>query len=231
MKLVALFGAVSLGAAACAPSSLANPARVSAAGPGLLPPHAAFDDLEHRLLSARSVRVKARLHAEGLVTASISATLLLAGRRLRLDLDGDLEGQPVRGRLTSDGARLAGTGGKKPLATDTPPALAEGMLLGLTRMGLLHNATQVLDGDPPAATDGTARSWLSIGGFTAGPSDAIAFGLAVKGGVASDVTMALDPATRLPRERHMTVHFKGGDMRVTETYEAFAIDDVRDGEL
>lgn len=41
----------------------------------------------------------------------------------------------------------------------------------------------------------------------------------------------LDAVSRLPQERRMAGHFARGDLRAAEVYDAFALDDLREGEL
>ena len=194
-------------------------------------PEARFEALERRLLAARSVRLRARLHAEGLVSADLRATLLLSGARMRFEVEGTLEGKAVKASLVSDGRTLHGDGAPQAIKGDTPPALAEGLMIGLTRMGLLHNAAQIAEGEAPEQTGGGVRDWVTVSAFQATAEGALSFSLGVKGGSLSEATLALDPASGLPKSRWQTVHFKSGDMRVEEIYEAFTLDDARDGEL
>lgn len=194
-------------------------------------PQATFDALERRLLGARSLRLQARLRSEGAVSSALTVTLLLAGARARMEVEGTMEGHPVKASLVSDGTKLGLTGGPTPITLDAPPALAEGLLICLTRIGILHHAAQLTEGEPPEQTGGGVRAWATVNEVKATPGGGLAFGIVVRGGSQAEATLELDPSTRLPRSRRQTVHFKHGDMRVEETYERFVLDDVGDAEL
>lgn len=221
--------ALALAACTSAAPSPPEPPRAPAVSPSS--PQATFDALEGRLLAARSLRLHAKLRSEGMVSSALTVTLLLAGARARMAVEGTMEGHPVKATLVSDGTKLGLTGGPTPITLAAPPALAEGLLICLTRIGLLHHAAQLTEGEPPEQTGGGVRAWATVNEVKSTPDGALSFGIAVRGGSQAEATLELDPATRLPRSRRQTVHFKQGDMRVEETYERFVLDDVGEAEL
>ena len=54
----------------------------------------------------------------------------------------------------------------------TPPALNEAIVIGLTRMGHLHNIAVLTGGLPPDHSDGGAADWVRVANFAR--SDSVA---------------------------------------------------------
>lgn len=183
--------------------------------------------LEEGLLEETGVRIPFRIVAEGALAADLSGTLLLAGgNRLRLDCTGTFGADRVEALLLSDGERMVRTVGGSTEETSVPPDLREGIVLGLTRMGLLHNLARLVAGAFPDATDGTAPEWVQPVDPAHGSADpqvptavSVAFGIRVAGQPAGEATLWLDPVTDVPLLRRQVVRFPGGEMRVTERYE------------
>jgi hypothetical protein len=110
---------------------------------------------------------------------------------------------------------------------ETPRSLNQAIIVGFTRMGMLHNLVMILGGEPPDHADGAVENWIQVSDlmFTA-PDPAskvrgrsIRFQIEVGGTGVGDANYWISPLTRLPVERRQTVHFKTGDMKVVETYE------------
>jgi hypothetical protein len=189
-------------------------------------PGEAFADLETRLLDARSVRIRFDITAEGSNTASLRGLLeMSADGKARVDARGSFAGEAGELVFTSDGRTMKGERGGKRFELPTGTALQETVLLGLTRMGLLHNLATLWGGRPPDLADGGIREWVVATDVTDASTDAaqgFGFRLAVEGTPMGEATLVLD-AAGWPTERTQTVHFPNGDMKVVERYEAFEV--------
>jgi hypothetical protein len=103
------------------------------------------------------------------------------------------------------------------------PALREAVVIGMTRMGLLHNLARLIDEGVPDHAKGGVRDWVKVVAVRApSPAEATgrayAFDIVVDGVLSGEATLHLDDAGR-PARRVQTVHFEEGDMQVTEIYD------------
>jgi hypothetical protein len=211
-----------------------SPAR-AAAPPPRAPGDAAarLAALERRLLEAVSVHVEAEIRSEGVLPSSLRGHLLVArDNKASLAFAGEFNRSPAQMVLVSDGARMRGGAPDLEFQLDTPAALNDGLVLGLTRMGLLHNLAVLSSGAPPDGTDGRAREWVSVRGvewsdsgeMTERPAEVLRFEIVVAGALAGEARLWLDPDSGLPTLREQTVQFRDGKMRVTEQYRKFVLD-------
>lgn len=133
--------------------------------------------------------------------------------------------------LHGDGKTLEGTNGTTKLDLPQPPALKEALVIGLVRMGILHNLAVLISARPPDHADGGVQDWVQtesvVLGAKVGPEqpteeapdqEAMSFGLVVAGADAGNATLWWNPTTKLPLERHQVVDFPEGQMVVRETY-------------
>ena len=190
-------------------------------------PEAAFQRLEEDMLAAPALRISYSITAQGAYDASLSGVLLMAaGNRIRLEASGSFAGEPVDAVLVSNGTGLSMIVGGEETLLETPGQLNEAVVVGLTRMGLLHNLARLTEGAPPDHGAGAAAKWVKASGFSVAdaPEDPPVDGVPVEFGIVlsqepvGEVTMWLDPRTGLPMLRTQTVHFPEGDMLVTEAY-------------
>lgn len=207
---------------------------------------ARFTALEARLLEADAFRLTFRAAAEGAVHADLVGTLVFDGEVLTLDAEGPFGGRDLvlEIRSTDEGRLVGGPVGRA--AGDTVPRfdlalpehLREAVVLGFTRMGILHNLALLSAGQPPDHAAEGVGDWLVVGDFHAdsttprpeGEVAASVFDLQVAGQpAAEDVTLWIDAEGR-PVVRYQTVDFPQGQMRVTETYSDVSIDDPADVE-
>ena len=216
--------------AGCASDGVAS----TADAPRKLPVEDAGDDaatdfalIEERLLSLGTVYLDFQVSFEGVVNSHIEGTLVLqSGQAARLAAGGTFDDRPVSLRLESDGSQISGGSASGDFQEPTPRALREGLVLGLTRMGLLHNLAKLSSGLPPDATDGTARLWVKPtdirrGKAQVGPDRTLLpfhFGILVSGRPSGEATLWVDADTFLPVRREQTVIFPEGEMRVVERY-------------
>jgi hypothetical protein len=211
-------------AAACASTSTrspSSPAPSSKPGTGLAA-------LEQRLLSARSIRVHARIASGGRIESHFEGTLLAGtGQRLRMDFSGDLGSRPSDVRLVCDGTKMHGGSREHSFDFDAPPSLREGVVVAWLRMGLLHDVARLSQGSPPDHIDGTMDKWLRVETAEHAPGEAIrgapterwTYLLTMDGQRVAEGDLWLDAKTGLPLRRRQTVHFPEGDMQVGEEYE------------
>ena len=208
---------------------------VACSSPGAVSqdPEEAFAALEARLLEAPAVLSVSHLVAEGEVTADLRTEHVItrAGTG-RVKVVGTFAEQRVDVTLSFDGEHLelAGTAGTR--ALPQPADMHGGLLLGLTRMGWLHNVAMLAAGGQPDATDGSVREFTRavrvLGGevleVDGRERRALTFGVEVRGQIAATAVLWLDLETGLPLERWQKVSFPDGEMRVVETYEVFQLD-------
>src|SRR5579862_1200172 len=90
-----------------------------------------FARMEKALLKNR-IEAQTHSHAEGSVQADVDATLSI-GHGILLHEQGTINGKPV----------------DKSYEELTTPALRDSLLLGLARMGILHNLVKIANGDQP----------------------------------------------------------------------------------
>jgi hypothetical protein len=156
-----------------------------------------FEAMERKLLS-RPLQVDVKCHTEGALRADAEARLFVA-TATRLRAQGTWQGEPFTRNFDQP----------------TTPALREAVVIGMTRMGVLHNVARLMQGGGPDHADGTVRQWLEPHDFRL-VKGGVAYRLRVGGREAGDVRLTL--SNGLPRTRLQTVHFPNGDMRVTERY-------------
>lgn len=171
--------------------------------------------------------------SEGAVASRFVGELRVVEETITLRASGTFDGKPVELSLSSDGERLRGGGGAAEISIPRPPELERAVVIGLARMGLLHNLAMLVSGRPPDHADGGVDTWLVatgvVPGVNVGPDEpspeaqrqaaqAMSWQIRVEGGHAGDATLWWDPATKMPLERHVIVPFPSGEMRVRERY-------------
>jgi len=190
----------------------------------------AFRELEARMLQAVHVEFEFEIEAEGAVAGGFDGTFRLTrDDRVEIEADGELAGNFLSLRLEGDGNRMRGGPSGRRFDTEQPPTLREALVIGLTRMGLLHNLAMLSAGAPPDGLDGDVREWVQavrLTGAAAPTADggrAIGFQIVVDGEPSGSAALVVDPATGLPRERRQLVRFEAGEMRVHERYRGFEL--------
>ncbi|MEQ9462145.1 MAG: hypothetical protein RJQ10_00670 [Haliea sp.] len=189
-------------------------------------PAAAFAQLEARLLAAESVSLDFHITAEGALAADLRGKLWSVGNHtLHLFAQGEFGGEPVTIGLFAEDGNMALGGADELTATARPRHLAEAVLVGLTRMGLLHNLARLTADAAPDHANGGVREWVTVGDFAGGQEvpAALSFAITVAGSPAATARLELDDAG-LPSLRQQTVQFPGGEMQVTERYSGLVIE-------
>lgn len=194
-------------------------------------PGEALRALETRLGEADSFRVSTEIRADGVVRAALSGRVSMGPGTVDLAHDGTFVGNPARLFLGIEDGRLVGGNGDHRFDTEVPPALREAIVLGMTRMGILHNLARLTGAMPPDHGEGDLDAWLEtidVRWLKAGPDAAgrcLAFSLRVDGQDAADVRLWLDAGSGLPIRREQTTRFPQGTMAVVEEYRDWAVED------
>lgn len=215
MRAAAL-GVAVLVAACGAPAAPGAPA-----GPDPLAddPVAALAGLEARLTSARRVVIEAEVTATGAIEVEARGTITVERERgTAVEVRGRFIDADLERRWTSQAPA-------DPAARDVPPATwADGLLIGATRMGVLHNWAKLFASQDPDTGHGDVRTWVEVTDVAWQDGDpasrALTFGIVVAGVPSGEATLELD-ARGLPARRAQTVRF--GDapdevMHVIERY-------------
>jgi hypothetical protein len=184
----------------------------------------ALSVIEDRLIEGGPATVRFEVSAEGAFSASLAGELrLLAGDDVALEAEGTFGGHPVTLELASgDGVMIWGNQDARRDGPH-PEALREALVIGLTRMGILHNLARLVAGAPPDRADGSVRSWVEAEGVRWAEGDpdesgpGLSFGIRFDGQEAGDATLWVSPDGSLLR-RDQVVRFPGGEMLVRERY-------------
>lgn len=202
-------------------------------------PQQVISKMETNLLKIKNRKLKFRLEATGFVNAVFEGEIVFKkGNVIDYRTAGKFAGKEHKLFLACDGAKLRGGAESKPFEIAAPAELRSGLLIGLTRMGLMHNIARLTGNQPPEKTDGTVYKWLSVvePKFAKEPPVdtpqasaevkvknkdlmVVFFTLAVDGKNTADVELWIDTKTDLPSSRTITVRFPQGNMIVNETYE------------
>jgi hypothetical protein len=143
----------------------------------------------------------------GAVASDFSGTATLSGEgHAGLGFSGSFRGKPQHVLFTIDGTQLAAIGDHA-FAMEVPAESERNLRLVLFRLGLLHNLAMLPADQPPDGLDDAE-----------GGSPTYRYTLLVGGEKLGEGALSVDPATALPLERHLTVHFPKGDLLVHETY-------------
>lgn len=187
-------------------------------------PALAFQALEARLLRGEAERASFRITATGALTGGLDGVLVLSGEDgLSLEAVGAFDGQEVAVHLRVADGEMVGGNGSEVFRERAPAHVREAVIIGLTRMGLMHNLARLVAARPPDHAAGGVTDWVQVEDVAwipvAGdsPRHGIGFGIAVAGQRAAGAELWLD-ASGLPLRRLQTVRFPGGEMRVLEEY-------------
>jgi hypothetical protein len=184
-------------------------------------PIAVFETLEQGLLAARQVDVTATIESIGIVSSDLTGELHVEPDRVSwIKVEGGFSGVNTHATWSSETPI-------DPIQTDVPPwSWAEALLLGVTRMGALHNWAKVIGGADPDDGNGDIRTWVTVeelGWKGETPrSRTLTFRIVVEEQPVGEGELTLGP-DGWPVRREQLVHFPEGDMRVVETYTSFVV--------
>lgn len=189
-----------------------------------------LSSVEQKLLDLDFV-VRFDVESSGALHSRFIGELRAVGDEVILSANGKFGDKVFELHLHGDGRTLEGTNGTAKLNVPQPPALKEALVIGLIRMGILHNLAVLISARPPDHADGGVQDWVQaksvVLGAKVGPEqptkavpdqEVMSFGLVVAGADAGNATLWWDTSTKLPIERHQVVAFPEGEMVVRETY-------------
>jgi len=191
------------------------------------PPAAIMSDIETQFLEADRVEMDFHVTAEGAFQADIAGKLELNADGAHLSGTGTFGPDSVDLWLESYGTGYIYGNGPQRTSAPVPPHLREALVIGLTRMGVLHNLARLTAGQPPDHADGGAPEWVVLDQFSWEKMEedgtaAMTFALAVEGQPSGTALLELG-SDGLPLERRQTVEFPGGQMIVVERYQRLVI--------
>jgi hypothetical protein len=189
-----------------------------------------LEELEALLTApSTSVHVPFEVEATGAVEVELAGDLFLGPEgAARLEAQGSFAGREIDVMAVSDGERLIWSGA--PEAVPAPDGLRDALVVGLTRMGILHNIARLTAGAPPDHMEGGVREWVVVSPDSAGAAPApglmgegLAMTITVDGVPSGAFRLNFDEGGRLPRIRRQGVDFPEGRMEVTERYPTVAL--------
>ncbi len=187
--------------------------------------------LEERLLSSDPLNFSYRARAEGALEISVEGEIrTMNDSEVTFSTRGEFGGREVSREVFVDSEMMSITGDAT--TPDTPETPREGrshyeaVILGFTRMGVMHNVARMVAMQHPDHYDADPREWVQAINVRSGPPDEdhfdlvpLRFDIVVAGVESGSATLWLDPESGLPVEREQTVDFgEDGTMTVTETY-------------
>lgn len=197
-------------------------------GPALLA------QLEQRLLAARRVAIEAIIESSGVIPARLTGRgELRESNRASVTFTGSFAGRAADLAMLADGRFAQLRNGAQARAEPVGREANRALLLGLTRMGLLHNLARLTALSGADHGHGGVERWVTLDGFRpttfaqggelAG-SMSFGFDVMVAGAPAASARLWIDPSTGLPRRRQQTVRFAQGEMTVIEDYIRFEVE-------
>ena len=195
-----------------------------------LPADSALAEVERWLLESAPLQIQFIVTSEGAVETNLRGALaLLEADGLNLTADGQFMGADQMLRLAADGRRITVASPADSSEVAQPAGLREAVVIGFTRMGILHNLARLVAGAPPDHMEGGVRDWVQAVDIAWGPREMVDdiealtldFDIVVSGSPAGSARLYLDAMTEQPIRRTQTVQFPEGEMRVVETYEVF----------
>jgi hypothetical protein len=184
----------------------------------------ALSMVESELMAAQERALDFEVVSEGAFHASLQGRLVLAGGdALSMEASGTFGADTVRLRVRGEEGRMMWGNSSTTEEAELPPDLRGSVVLGLVRMGVLHNLARLVSGAPPERTDGSVGLWVEteearwVSARTEDGARGIHFGIVVSGSRTAEATVWLDAGGHLV-EREQVVRFPGGEMRVVERY-------------
>lgn len=185
-----------------------------------LTPAQLFTALEERLLERTHTALAFRITSEGAFSADLAGDLVIGeGDDIRLMAEGTFGDDTVSPSLRVRDGRMVGGNADQRFDDPVPAALRESIILGLTRMGLLHTLARLVSGSPPDHAGGGVEDWVRPANVIAlDVGQGVAFEVMVDGQETGSAVLRVDDRG-LPASRAQTVRFPGGEMRVQEAYD------------
>jgi hypothetical protein len=188
-------------------------------------PEKEFGEMEARLLAASHVSFNFHVVSEGVLEGDLrgSASVSSSGG-LTIDATGSFIGREIQMQLFTETDSLRMITNEMSDRVSRPQDTFTAVVIGLTRMGFLHNLAQLTTVSPPEHADGGIADWVVLDNFAKAPigeSDGIGFDILVEGEKTSSAVLGLQDG--VPVQRRQVVEFPGGQMIVTESYSNFSV--------
>lgn len=184
-------------------------------------PATSYQNMEQKLLSAQRISFDFSVSAEGVIEGNfVGSAEASADGGLTITSTGDFIGRDLQMELTTDADSMRMVTSEMSDSLPLPPATFEAVVIGLTRMGLLHNLAALSTVSPPDHSDGGITEWVVVQDFEDGDGG-VAFSIFVEGDKTSDVTLTIEDG--IPVRRRQVVQFPGGEMIVSEEYSNFTV--------
>ncbi len=190
-------------------------------------PALSLQELESRLLNSMSMDMQFQITVSGAGDMSAAGRLQrLGGDQYSISAEGVFSGTPVAMSLVTQDGNVRVSNGKTENTFETPVELTPSLLLGLTRMGILHNLFLLTNPALPDHSAGGVADWVQtfdhhwvLSADTENNHPAIGFGITVNGTETATATLEIN-AAGLPVRRMQVVNFEGVEapMRVVEEY-------------
>ncbi|MFT4863131.1 MAG: hypothetical protein ACI95C_002359 [Pseudohongiellaceae bacterium] len=176
-------------------------------------------ELEARLLNAPQVSLAFTIKATGAVEANLEGTLAIRGKEtIEFTVTGNFAGEELDMIIMTSATELEFGAKDAPRTIAIPAALRESVLIGLTRMGILHNIARLTGGNPPDHGEGGVQDWVKVSSAIKSPdARSLTFDIVVDGQPAGSAALRLDPFGMVVN-RQQTVEFPQGAMEVEEDY-------------
>ena len=191
----------------------------------------AYKALEERLTQASTVLLKSQIRSTGAVDSDLAGEMVMeSGNRVFFRFGGQFKSKSLTMKLLSDGRQVRGRGAKDTRGI-TPAALNDAILIGCTRMGILHNLAMMAADQLPDRSDGDVRGWVQTtnhhwgpqGQVRGQPARSIEFDVVVSGENVGAAAVWLSKRTGLPLKRTQEVRFENQTMKVVERYLRFDV--------
>lgn len=177
-----------------------------------------FAELEQQILDSEGFSLEFEINSEGAVNSSLHGRLALCrGNKIMIQSSGELFGEQVNNTLQSDG-QVMNLNRKQ---QDLPPNLNEAVIIGLLRMGLLHNLARLSGNLVPDHASGGVADWVRVP-VVGENHEKLFFDIMVGGNRAGRAELVLTD-NGLPLARVQTVYFGSEEMKVTERYKDFSL--------
>lgn len=167
-------------------------------------PEALFAQLESRLLATES-DLEFEIESAGAVDTKVDGTIYVGPSNVRIDVSGTLMNETTSAVYTTN-------------EDQRPADVKRAVVLGWTRMGLLHNLVRLLGEQDIDHGSGGVSDWVQVSNVAWDASERrFTFDISVEGREVARARLWVDQEGR-PLRREQTVSFPGGSMQVEERY-------------
>jgi hypothetical protein len=182
--------------------------------------------MEGRLLESDPLLIRFEVESSGLIGSRLRGGAELRGDLVTLTADGQFAGQQQSLRLAADREGIRVGEPDDSIFAAAAAGLRESIVIGFTRMGMLHNLARLTANATPDHMEGGVRDWVQVDSLSWGPEELVQgrparsldFIVLVDGSSAGSARLWVDRQSGLPLRRLQPVRFPHGDMDVTESY-------------